>query len=305
MFGNFQENFHSADVKSTEFETSDHRSKFEIPTLDDLKSKMEHIFNPQEVPEKQPESSVENPFAEHDAKTVTLDDGTVVNLPENSDHTQKADSTDTQQNNSSSEVSQGDVKPTRELTEDEKTMLQETLGWTEKQISKCTIDEDGVIHYKTDREDMEGKTGENRITYERKTVDIHGIKVQGVFPVFESVCDVQLPEDLEKASNARQFRECNNQLKENIANDPELRASFSEEQLEEIEDGDTPSGYVWHHNEETGKMQLVKIEDHDRTQGGAAHTGGKALWGGSYSNHETSTTEPDATQNTASNKEVE
>ena len=53
---------------------------------------------------------------------------------------------------------------------------------------------------------------------------------------------------------------------------------------------DTPSGYVWHHNEETGKMQLVKVEDHDRTQGGAAHTGGKALWGGSYSNHETSTT---------------
>ena len=56
----------------------------------------------------------------------------------------------------------------------------------------------------------------------------------------------------------------------------------------------------------TGKMQLVKVEDHDRTQGGAAHTGGKALWGGSYSNHETSTTtEPDATQNSASNKEVE
>lgn len=306
MFGNFQETFHSADVKPIEFETSDHRNKFEIPTLDDLKSKMEHIFNPQEVPEKQTEAPVENPFSEHNARTVTLDDGTVVNLPESPDRTQKADSTDAQQNNSSSEVSQSDVKPTRELTEDEKTMLQETLGWTDKQISKCTIDEDGVIHYKTDREDMEGKTGENGITYERKTVDIHGIKVQGVFPVFESVCDVQLPEDLEKASNARQFRECNKQLKENIANNPELRASFTKEQLEEIEDGDTPSGYVWHHNEETGKMQLVKVEDHDRTQGGAAHTGGKALWGGSYSNHETSTTtEPDATQNSASNKEVE
>ena len=203
-------------------------------------------------------------------------------------------------------MSQNDVKPTRELAEDEKITLQETLGWTDKQISKCTIDEDGVIHYKTDREDMEGKTGENGITYERKTVDIHGIKVQGVFPVFESACDVQLPEDLEKASNARQFRECNKQLKENVANNPELRDSFTEEQLEEIEDGDTPSGYVWHHNEETGKMQLVKVEDHDRTQGGAAHTGGKALWGGSYSNHETSTTtETDGTQYSASDKEVE
>lgn len=308
MFGNFQENFHSADVKPTGFETSDHRNKFEIPTLDDLKSKMEHIFNPQGVPEKQTEVPAENSFSEHDKKTITLDDGTVINLPERPGpvYTHKADSIDTQQKSSSSEVSQRDVKPIRELTKDDKTMLQETLGWTDKQISKCTIDEDSVIHYKTDREDMEGKTGENGINYERKTVDIHGIKVQGVFPVFESVCDVQLPEDLEKASNARQFRECNNQLKENIANDPELRASFTEEQLEESEDGDTPSGYVWHHNEETGKMQLVKVEDHDRTQGGAAHTGGKALWGGSYSNHETSTTtETDATQYSISDKEVE
>lgn len=305
MFGNFQENFHSADVKPAEFETSDHRSKFEIPTLNDLKSKLEHIFNPQEVLEKQTETPVENPFAEHDARTVTLDDGTVVNLPENPEQTKNADYNESQQENISEASQSDDVKPTRELTEEEKTMLQEKLGWTDKQISKCTIDEDGVIHYRTDREDMEGKTGENGIPYERKTVDIHGVKVQGVFPIFESVCDVQLPEDLEKASNARQFRECNNQLKENVANDPELRASFTEEQLEEIEDGDTPSGYVWHHNEETGKMQLVKTEDHDRTQGGAAHTGGKALWGGSYSNHETSTTtETGANQESASKMEV-
>ena len=58
MFGNFQENCHSADVKPTEFETSDHRSKFEIPTLNDLKSKLEHVFNPQEIPEKQTETPV-------------------------------------------------------------------------------------------------------------------------------------------------------------------------------------------------------------------------------------------------------
>lgn len=207
--------------------------------------------------------------------------------------------------NKTSEMSQNDVKPTRELTDDEKNELQNTLGWTDKQIAKCTIDEDGVIHYKTDREDMEGKTGENGVLYERKTVDIHGIKVQGVFPVFESTCDVQLPENLEKASNARQFKECNKQLKENIANNPELRESFTEEQLEEIEDGDTPSGYVWHHNEETGKMQLVKVEDHDRTQGGAAHTGGKALWGGSYSNYDPTRSEAETTQCAVLNQEAE
>lgn len=176
-----------------------------------------------------------------------------------------------------------ETKATRELTEDEKNGLKEVLGWTDKQFAKCTIDEDGVIHYKTDREDMEGQTGENGVRYERKTVDIHGIKVEGVFPVFDSAYDVQLPEDLEQASNACQFKECNRQLKEAVESDPDLKDSFTDEQLADIEDGKTPEGYVWHHNEETGRMQLVKTEDHDRTQGGAAHTGGKALWGGGYS----------------------
>lgn len=178
-------------------------------------------------------------------------------------------------------------KNTRELTDEEKQYLKEKLGWTDKQIEKCTIDEDGVIHYRTDREDMEGKTGENGVRYERKTVDIHGVKVEGVFPVFYSKFDVQLPEEYEKLSNGRQFRECNRQLKEAIENNPEMEKLFTKEQLEDIKNGDTPEGYVWHHNEEVGKMQLVKIEDHDRTQGGAAHTGGKALWGGSYSNLDT------------------
>lgn len=171
---------------------------------------------------------------------------------------------------------------TRELTEKEKNELREKLGWTDAQISKCTIDESGVIHYKTDCSYMEGKETEGGVKYERKTVDIHGIKVEGVFPVFDSAFDIQLPEDMEKSSNTKQFNECNRQLREAVKNDPELRKKFTYEQLEDIENGDIPMGYVWHHNEETGKMQLVKIEDHNKTQGGAAHTGGKALWGGGY-----------------------
>ena len=175
-----------------------------------------------------------------------------------------------------------EAKETRELTDEEKQHLKDTLGWSDKQIAKCTIDEDGVIHYRTDREDLEGKTSENGVPYERKTVEINGIKVEGVFPVFDSKFDAHLPDDLLKASNPKQFSECNRQLKEAIENDPELAKEFTDEQLEDIENGDTPEGYTWHHNEETGKMQLVKTEDHDRTQGGAAHTGGKALWGGKY-----------------------
>ena len=58
-----------------------------------------------------------------------------------------------------------------------------------------------------------------------------------------------------------------------------MRSKFTPEQLKDIEEGRTPTGYVWHHNEEPGKMQLVKREDHDRAIGGAAHTGGNSLWG--------------------------
>lgn len=179
-------------------------------------------------------------------------------------------------------VDDSETNKVRELTDEQKQEYKEKLGWSDKQIAKCMIDENGVIHYKTDREDLEGKVSENGVPYERKTVEINGVKVEGVFPVFDSKFDAQLPDNLLKASNPKQFNECNRQLKVAVENDPELAAQFTDGQLVDIENGDTPEGYTWHHNEETGKMQLVKTEDHDRTQGGAAHTGGKALWGGKY-----------------------
>lgn len=166
---------------------------------------------------------------------------------------------------------------TRELTEEEKQELKEKLGWSDDKLKKCTIDENGVIHYKTDRCDLEGKTSENGVPYERRTIEINGVKIEGVFPKFESAFDTQLnPDNYKSKSYAK---ECNAKLKEAIQNDPELRSKFTPEQIKDIEEGRTPTGYVWHHNEEPGKMQLVKREDHDRAIGGAAHTGGNSLWG--------------------------
>ncbi len=166
---------------------------------------------------------------------------------------------------------------TRELTEEEKKFLNEKLGWSDEQIKKCTIDENGVIHYKTDRCDLEGETSKNGVPYERKTIEINGVKIEGVFPVFDSAFDTELSPD--KWDSKAYAKECNEKLREEIKNNPELKSQFSPEQIKEIEDGKTPNGYVWHHNEEPGKMQLVKREDHDKTIGGAAHTGGSALWG--------------------------
>lgn len=168
---------------------------------------------------------------------------------------------------------------TRELREEEKQMLKDRLGWSDDKIDKnCRIDENGVIQYKTDCQYLEGQCSECGVPYERKMIEINGVKIEGVFPVFDSTFDVEIPEDIYQSSSSKQFNECNKKLKEAVENN-ELKQQFTEEQLQDIENGDTPRGYTWHHNETPGQMQLVKTEDHDRTIGGAAHTGGNSLWG--------------------------
>lgn len=115
---------------------------------------------------------------------------------------------------------------------------------------------------------------------EKEVVTDIGEKVKGVFPQFDSKIDVQLPEEMEQAPDRTQFAECNKQLAERVAKDPELRAQFTEDQLADIEDGYTPEGYTWHHNEEKGKMQLVDSDIHSQTR----HTGGRNIWGGGTEN---------------------
>ena len=115
------------------------------------------------------------------------------------------------------------------------------------------------------------------VPFEQKTVvDADGNRATGVFPKFESAFDANLPEDMLKASDKEQFAECNHQLQEHIEKNPDATSSFSAEQLDQARNGDTPDGYTWHHNEELGKMQLVKSDVHGLT----GHTGGRSIWGG-------------------------
>ncbi len=119
------------------------------------------------------------------------------------------------------------------------------------------------------------------VPFERKTVvDSEGNDVTGVFPIFDSKFDVTLPEEKLQASDAEQFSECNKQLRDTIKDNPEIAKQFNKDQLEQIENGDTPDGFVWHHNEDKGKMQLVDSEIHAKT----GHTGGKSIWGGGTEN---------------------
>lgn len=138
------------------------------------------------------------------------------------------------------------------------------------------------IRYTTRNEGLEGKTHpETGVPFERKIVEnSNGELVEVVVPKFESKFDVQLSENLYEASDKKQFDECNRQLKEAVEKNKDLRDQFTEEQLEQIEEGDTPDGYVWHHDAEKGKMQLVDEEQHRKT----GHTGGKNIWGGGSEN---------------------
>ncbi len=123
------------------------------------------------------------------------------------------------------------------------------------------------------------------VLFERRVIDLpNSEKIEGVFPKFESAFDAKIPEDLYLQPDKVQFKECNRQLLQEIERNPELKAKFSEEQLEQISDGvndgTAPDGYVWHHDAEAGKLQLVDFETHSHT----GHTGGRSIWGGGTDN---------------------
>lgn len=113
----------------------------------------------------------------------------------------------------------------------------------------------------------------------RKLEYSDGNKIQGVFPVFDSAANIQLPDDLYKAFFEEQKEYCLEQLQKKTR--PIIggaRKNFTEGQLEMIADGKLPGGFTWHHNEEEGLMQLVDAEIHEATR----HTGGMSLWGVGY-----------------------
>ena len=86
------------------------------------------------------------------------------------------------------------------------------------------------------------------------------------------VYECELDNEYWDKTDKEQFEKCNEMLKEAIENDPELAKQFTEEQLEQIKNGETPTGYTWHHSEKDGTMQLVPYGVHNSTY----HHGGRS-----------------------------
>lgn len=118
------------------------------------------------------------------------------------------------------------------------------------------------------------------VPFIKKEIDLDGVKYEVVVPEFQSLFDVVLPESMYDETDRKQFKECNKQLRDYIAEDKEFRELFDDDQIEQIEDCETPDDWTWHHDAEPGNMQLVSTETHQKT----GHTGGRTIWGGGNEN---------------------
>lgn len=126
---------------------------------------------------------------------------------------------------------------------------------------------DGMVH------------SETGVPFEQKTIELTNGELQtGTFPVFESKFSVVLVEEMYLESDTVQFNIANDTLFHSISTNPGLAGDLglSAEDIQDIQNGNTPDGYVWHHSEQPGVLQLVNEETHQNT----GHTGGRELWGG-------------------------
>ncbi len=105
----------------------------------------------------------------------------------------------------------------------------------------------------------------------------------GGFPIFRSYHDYRLPYKLVGPlhSDHIQFKQAFNDFVKAINADPGWRRHFSTTQMRAIEsalgtNGPRIQGFIWHHHQDHGVLQLVTEEDHRRIR----HYGGRFTTGG-------------------------
>lgn len=135
-----------------------------------------------------------------------------------------------------------------------------------------------VTHVKCIRDDLAGKEHpETGVPYETRIVEVNGKQLEVTVPRFESDFDFKLEKDQLQLDRGKHNEICYEKLKEYCDQNPEwAKEHFSDKQLDQINNGMKPEGYIWHHDGgEVGHMQLVDSRIHHETR----HTGGIAIWG--------------------------
>ena len=161
--------------------------------------------------------------------------------------------------------------------------LDDAVDVSKKADTTGDVAESAVRHYEPIKTLNQHLVGEKHsvtgIEFVRNNLDLSdGRRLTGAFPKFDSCVDIQLPKEYFKKSFDTQKKYLADTLKE-IAGTPagrkQLEKFFDADQIQDILDGIIPEGYVWHHNEAEGLMQLVDEEIHNATN----HTGGMSIWG--------------------------
>ena len=179
-------------------------------------------------------------------------------------------------------VGDGTERVIRETAEEgaEKVIREVVKGGADKTVQRTANRKIIYRYMECKNQGLEGKRHpETGVEFVRKVVDAgNGELVEGVFPKFDYVFEAKISPELYDLANTIQFKEAGKQLMGEIENNFKLKKLFSIEQIEQLKDGLAPDGYVWHHNEEAGILQLVDWEEHYHT----GHTGGRSIWGGGY-----------------------
>ena len=96
------------------------------------------------------------------------------------------------------------------------------------------------------------------------------------FPKFKSIYRVKLRRKYWRETRERHFYMANKILYRNVKYSYEIKKQFSRKQYQDILNGNTPSGYTWHHHQDAGVLELVDESIHAKT----SHIGGYSIWGG-------------------------
>ena len=168
----------------------------------------------------------------------------------------------------------------RDLTEQEGEQLCQKTGWDAKMVPKCRLRPDGSVWLRTHNAVRDGETY-NGTWFERDTVYVNDVRVEGIFPKFDAVYqpDGLLPEELWRGrSREAHFAWCRERLRDEVARNPALAARFTAGERALIADCRPLPDYTWHHHQQPGRMQLVSSDRHSAGMHGVSHTGGYALW---------------------------
>ena len=166
----------------------------------------------------------------------------------------------------------------RELTEEEKQHLREKTRLSEIAIENIRVDAEGNYHLKCRNEELAGKKHEvTGVRYVEKTITVDGVKITVVVPELPYIFECEIPSEMWKNGDREIFKECTEQLRDYLEAHLEMKSQFSEQQLEQIMNGEPYiKGYTWHHSEIPGKMELVETKTHVLS----GHTGGNSIWCG-------------------------